>query len=810
MSTPVLAATFYNFPSDFAEDKNPASPNGKKYWAQVAKAVYSVGANVGLVEGQEDLLVLRLYGEGRQPKEKYLPVIDPYFGRTQQVAPRPDSSLIDKYSPKEQQQMGVMQQDKKGLVNTDFRIYSIAPKVGRIIHGLLGEQGAIPKIESKSPQHLDEKLRQRSLSWFTAKYGPFLDSITERTGAQFPKPAFVPKSREEMSIYEAQGGFKVVLELTLEKIIAHGFDISNFTKMIEPRVIADLRDYNVGALRDYTDVATGAAKIRYAHPALLKAQYDEDLGFDNSPFFGYREFMSIKQLRDEIIQCGCYGDEQISETTLQRLAENHASASTMPGYANNSWRTMDPVMMNWQYDLFQVEVLRFEYLTKGIRWDSIGVDSEGNKKYWIDDEAQKGDFSEEYAKKRNKRRNKVVYNTRYQGTWIVGTEDVYDVHPAFNAKRETRDNVMSDFHVYKVLGTSITQNLITLYDRLQQIHLKYQQHIIHALPPGIAVDISMMAEATIGGVRYDAFDFLRIYRTSGDLLYTTSIRNGKIVNNGKPFEKIENGLGKAFSEWVMAYQATIQEIFENSGITQATQASSNISGEKGLGVQQMEVEATNNNLYPLKTAIKHLKERAAKALCLRAMTSICFDPVSEEYYRDIVGDNGIRAIKDLVKVQGGLTLEKLNMVIEEKPESLFAQTIMRELARAMEPTKDGVPNLTSDQYFTVVTMVRNSQYDDAHQYLGYSIAKNKAEHEQKVRENMQFQGEDNRKTAEQAAMLKEKEKKDDHDRAKDLETHKEEEKRKTIFLQESEKRKTATEVAKINQQDKDVQQTSNK
>jgi hypothetical protein len=790
---------FYNFPDDMVVDKNPASEHGKKFWVQAAKAIYATGLGNGLIS-QNSFAECRMYGEGNQPKEKYLPVIDPYFSRTQNTVPVPDKALIEQYSPRDQQAMGKMEQDKKGFTNTDFRIHSIAPKVGRIIHGLLSEQGAIPKVESKSPQHINEKLRQKNESWFTAKYGGFFEEITKKTGAQFPKPGFVPKSRAEMDIYEAQGGFKVVLELALEKIIAHGFDISDYTTVIEPRLIADLRDYNIASLRDYTDKRTGAAKITYQSPDRLKAQYDEDKNFDASPFWAYVEFVSIKQLRDEILQCGC--QENISETTLQNLASNHSQARQMQGFENGTWKNMDPILLNFQYDYFLVPVLRFEYLTKGLRHDSIGTDKEGNLKYWANDEVEKGDFTEEYEKKRNKKRVKISYNVRYQGTWIIGTEDVYDVHPAYNTKRENRDTVMSDFHAYKILGTSITHNVISLYDRLQQIHLKYQQHIIHALPPGIAVDFTMMSEATIGGARYDVFDFLRIYGTSGNLLYSTGIRNGKIVNNGKPFEKLENGLGRAFTEWVGAYTSCIQEIFETTGITQAAQASSNISGEKGLGVQQMEVQATNNNLYPLKIAIKHLKERSAKALCLRAMTSICFDPVSEEYYKDIIGDNGVAAIKQLIATQGGLTLEKLNIIIEEKPDSLFAQTVMRAAEQAMQPTKDGVPGLTYDQYFEIVTMVKNNQIDDAKRYLGYCIDKNKKDHQESVRANMEAQGEDNRKTATVASQLKEEEEKKKHEREIDKIVTQEKEKRKTIMLQEAEKRKTAVETANIKAQQK--------
>jgi hypothetical protein len=212
--------------------------------------------------------------------------------------------------------------------------------------------------------------------------------------------------------------------------------------------------------------------------------------------------------------------------------------------------------------------------------------------------------------------------------------------------------------------------------------LKERAAVQAASPKGLAIDTGLLAQMDIGGGKMNGLEVARMRRETGNFYYSTPsvfLQTGKSAAN--TVMELENGIGKQLNEWLVLKQSIIADILRIAGITDAVAAMPNSNGEKGLGVTQIEVEATNNALYPLKTALVNFKMKAGQKLVAQTRVNMEADKKCREYWQNYLEPqefDAVMGIEDLSLSSIGLEMratyspERKALIMQAATESLKA------------------------------------------------------------------------------------------------------------------------------------------
>jgi hypothetical protein len=232
---------------------------------------------------------------------------------------------------------------------------------------------------------------------------------------------------------------------------------------------------------------------------------------------------------------------------------------------------------------------------------------------------------------------------------------------------------------------------------------------------------------------YTPFDLVQVYSHTGNFFYKSSLLGGK-VNTNKSFEELEGGIGKQLSEWIMAYQHDVEKLLQITGIT-PTMAASPAKGDKLVGVAELEVEASNNALWPLQQALERLKVKAGQNIALRAMTTMRFDSEVKDYYAEIFGKTSI----DYLMPAADFTLDELGISLSNKISSTQKFKIAEAAETALKVGRNGMPEIELSDYTMILEMLEKGRLKEATWYLTYKSAKKRQYNDEMAAQNQQAQ-----------------------------------------------------------------------
>jgi hypothetical protein len=175
------------------------------------------------------------------------------------------------------------------------------------------------------------------------------------------------------------------------------------------------------------------------------------------------------------------------------------------------------------------------------------------------------------------------------------------------------------------------------------------------------------------------------------------------------------------------------------------------SNEKGLGISELEVDATNHALYPLKKALMRLKEKAAKKAILKTRTNMRFDKSVHEYYYHLLGDektNALDAFEDL-------TLEQIGIKLISTPTRTRKQQILNAALQSMQVGKSGQSGITMSDYLFIEKMLEEDNDEFAAWYMTIAEERDRKKKMQEAQIQMQQNAQLQQQSAAQAAQAKE-------------------------------------------------------
>lgn len=689
--------------------KDDIDPKKKdnNWLSQIGRAIFYRYENNKTYFGRQDiarLFEIRNYSEGRQNQQKY---IDMWIARGEEKAsvssPNPQAQRIR----------------RKGYANMNFEIFSIAPELKRIIHSVVGTDNQRVQVDCINPEIKNKKALDKATLYVKSKMEPLMREIGI---PQAGEGEFLPENTVELDVFESLGGFKQNLEITLEKLIELGFTNSDWGK-IERQLKDDAINFNFMVCKDYTDAHTGMAKVKYVDVTKFICAWTDDSQGDNTPFAGHFEKYSIPQVRDLLIQNGW--SEEDTEKQVNRIAKWAFDLTYSNDRYGWSWYAQrDTITDRMRYDDFFVDVLEFEYISKDTQFYKK-KDRDGIHTFYSDK------FGE-YVNTDKKKTVIVDAHVIYEGYFLPGANITVGGKQK-NMKRVSKQKPQISYRFEKIPGKSITETAIPIYDSLQINHLKLQAAKLAAAPKGIAIDIGALNINSIAGSMYTPFDLVQVYSHTGNFFYKSSLLGGK-VNTNKSFEELEGGIGKQLSEWILAYQHDVEKLLQITGIT-PTMAGSPAKGEKLVGIAEMEVEATNNALWPIQQALERLKVKAGQNIALRAMTTMRFDSEVKDYYAEVFGKTSI----DYLMPAADFTLDELGISLSNKISATQKFKIAEAAETALKVGRNGMPEIELSDYTMILEMLEKGRLKEATWYLTYKSAKKRKYNDEMAAQNQQAQ-----------------------------------------------------------------------
>jgi hypothetical protein len=546
-----------------------------------------------------------------------------------------------------------------------------------------------------------------------------LNPLREELGLEKVVLPWVPQDEMELDMYDKYQGFKLPLENAMEDIAKHTFNVSDWDK-IRLKTIDGLVQTNFAVSQVYADT-DGVTRMRYINPAsFVTAFIDEDEEGEPS-FAGHIQRVRIGDIKDKLLELGALPQE------IEGLARIFYETQ---GYTDKdfNFNRKDPVTGRYVWEDFSVDVLHFEYRANDYEYFTKRQTKEGKIVY---QEEEFGVTKKPYADGRLRRTDVTCVQNVYEGKYILGSKFVYDFGLQKNIMRDSRGHAVLSYFFERVPGKSIVERWKPHLDSLMLTWIKLQAAKWSAAPKGIVVDIGLLANMDLGMGSMSPLDIVRIRRQTGNQFINSKT---DILNKGgnMPIAELPGGIGPQLEEWLTCWQDDMNRIMDLAGVTPTMAAMPTSPTEKGLGVSEMEVDATNHALFPLKKAIMRLKEKAAKKAILKTRTNMKFDKEVHKYYSSLLGDEKIAALDSFED----LTLEQIGIKLISTPTNTRKSQILQAALQSMQAGKNGVIGITLADYLFIEKELESDNDEFAAWYM--TIAEER-QRKVKMEESMQQQ-----------------------------------------------------------------------
>lgn len=683
-----------------------------------------------------DYALNRLYAQGMQPINKY----------------RDKLTIPNKEDP---------QAGRKGWMNISWDILPIVPKFRSIILGKFEDIDyniMVRAIDEQSNSARDEAKLQIMVE---SKYGELLNMYRELIGKdQSPemkdaKLPYIPKTAEELEMMNQLGAIKLAWEVSMDRLCNDTQMKVNWPE-IKRRLMEDAVDLGVIAVKDYQDPQTNLPGIRYVDPANLIIRQSRFNDYYDVTEAGEVTWYTIEQLRS-------FG---ISDEDLQAAAslyQNQWNNPSMPyGFGNGqNAQTRDTI------DSFRVAVLDCEFQS----FDRMFFEGRMQNEREVLHELPHG--SVKPTNKKNK-----FYPTQkpkfYRCKWIIGSKVIFDYGLQFDVPYKQKTQARSSYSCYRIADRSMINQIIASVDDFQMKVYKLRNAIAEATPAGIIVEIGHISNITLGGNKMAPLDIFTMFNHTGKMLWKAQVnhRDGLMQQGGPPpIMPYPGGVGPYLQELLTGMQHDLNMIRETTGLNAVVDASTP-APDALVGTAKIAEAATNHVLRPILYSYKSVKQRCFANITNRWQIVAKFYPQS---VTTNIGNAAFETVKITTDLYEPIFDTYCDAIISDE-EKLRLDNAM---TKSLDAAKAGSIGISPMDYFYLRDIIGTGNIRWAWVYLSYREAKIKEDQMAAAAATQQQVG--------QQSMQQEAMKQQAEERKIMLEGN---EKRKTIMVQELEKRKT--------------------
>ncbi len=400
------------------------------------------------------------------------------------------------------------------------------------------------------------------------------------------------------------------------------------------------------------------------------------------------------------------GSSVFSDDDLEVMRQSVSGRWTSPnliGFSSNYFK---------YYDKTKVKVLDCRFYS----WNDMNYENNVNRRGNIM-------FNEAPYSKRNNVKNKYFrkrIKVVYECKWVIGTEFVYDFRLMKDMKRSSDPKKMAETDLgyrfyapnfYEMRATGMMERLLPIIDSAQLTIYRMQNWKARMVPSGWWIDLDALENVALNkaGENMTPKQLLRMFHESGILVGRSKDIMGNNVNY-KPVIPISNTNTEELTVLYNDLQFDISQMLAMIGLNELTDATT--PNAKTLnGVANLAVQSTNNALYQMQMAEKHLLEKLANDVMMRMQQAAKRGQISG--YAPALNSNTLK----FMEISPDISLREFGIMLEEKPDDEQKQFLMQnmqaDIANGMLDTSDAI------QIMNVYNIKQ------AQQMLAYKVKKNK-------------------------------------------------------------------------------------
>ena len=642
----MLGATvgYISYPNDFIPNEEKNGTWIRKYIQAMWSNYLAMNSNIGY-SNRGQYAVNRMYAMGTQPNLQYKNIANFGLG---------DADIFED--------------------NINWQTLNIGSKFKQIIKGKMQNTGWTVTARAVNPEAIEARRQHENNLAFNVLFGEQMNEIKRLIGEEpIPADQNLPKTLEEVNIYMSSD-YKSNGEIMAEV----GWDLiaqQNDWNVLRDKIADDIIECGIAGTKEYLD-SNGAVRIRIVNPENLVTGWTERPDFKDCRHFGEVRLMTIQELR-QLDSLANISLEEWDEIAQQHDSNYNGFFNTAMsvGYATNSNR-----IRNYPFDGIRIPVLEAEF--KSINNVDVEQKIHPNGNYTVrknEKERNKQGSKYEYKKTRKQ------YEVWYKGSWIIGTDYIFDFGMVTNMRRAktSLENAYSNYHIYapnmyNMRVRAIMEDTIAPIDQINLAFFKMQIMLAKARPKGSAIDVNSLIGigAGDGGDLFTVSELRDIRDKTGDLLYNSLAARGE-VRISPPVDQ-ENGMSNDVMRNWEIIDRNIALLNSITGINSVVDAS-NPNPEVGKAQSQIAIQSSNNALSSLMIATKNLLQQTAKG-CIMSMQESIRAGNSIEGWTNALGSSIMQYIKvnkDVCMYDFGIWVENVDLTEER---NVLMGLVQQELA----------------------------------------------------------------------------------------------------------------------------------
>ena len=624
--------------------------------------------------------------------------------------------------------------------NIDFKMLKIGPKIKNVLTNKIINVDYNINVKPVDPGALSARRSYKSklLEMMVSEQEMKRFEMLTKLGLERP---IAPGEQPPVNSAEIEPFMDMnprnTMAMEVKDYLTWNFYKNNWSQL-QIEIISDLIDFGIGGTMPYVD-RNGFVAIKKIDPersVCNKCKYPD---FRDLIRFGHYSEITISELR--ALTKGSLGPEEVYKDIANKACGEGAR------YNGNVTQYWNASSYSYAYDVERCTIFEAIWFSTDTETKKVIKNAAGNTRV-IKEEFNyvpflgdkkindgKGMSDAEYNKANP---DKKIYREEtknvYKGTWIVGTNHIYNYGLFDNMPRSVSNLWETELPVC-MISTDFISTMSILEQGLNQAqlnYLQYQSHMSASKPPGIAIEKKALARVAVGGKggkKFDPKEDLMLYAESGNIIYDGYDAHGNPLNH-KPFEELKNGLSPGAVEHFQLILQWIDFMRTQVGLNAMTEGQAPPE-RMGKAVAQLSFGASDNALSHLKDAFRKIYEKTSR-------TVFSMFQASMQGGWDLSETLGSESMQ-FFRMNNDIALKDIGIMIQEGPDEYLREKISLIAQRAIDAGEidgsDGIYiEMESNIYRALLLLAKKKRERDN---------RKAAEQERMIR----AQGEENTKTA---------------------------------------------------------------
>jgi hypothetical protein len=553
---------------------------------------------------------------------------------------------------------------KEAFVNLDMKAPAIAPKFMQVIIGGFMKRDEKVRATAIDPVSVERKKYDRDDAEFRMNFGEEIKGMEAQTGVKLIADGqFTPQDYDELELY-----FGLEYQLPEEILFEKGCDYvfyENGWPVIKRKILEDVSETGLGATKVSTG-ANGKINVRRVVPENSFYGFSNYDDFRDVSFIGEVLSMKLVDIRNQY--------PNMPEEKIWQLAKQAKQYSQSVKWDDRFRYSIDRPYDDWTVDVLDYEIKTIDSMMYQAKTNKYGNLTAVDKK---DKAPQRlGDNKELITKD--------MY-VIYRGVYVLNTDTMLEWGVAKNMiKPSTTKEIADAYFSYSVYmhenldleNMAIPERMETSIRQMTLAHLKIQQLIAKLRPSGLIIDIDSLSDINIGQAKaLSPLELQAVYDQTGNIYYKRRTEDGD-SQNGVPIQEAPNtGSVSQIQQLIMVYNHYLERLRDEIGVNEYREGSG-VNPKLGLGVQQAQIQASNNATDFIYDAYLSLYQQTAFKISLLLYDSVSY---GGKQYEDYLTPD---------KVKGRHFDVKIEVMPDEKERQFLEGMIQTALSAGMMEFED--------------------------------------------------------------------------------------------------------------------------